>query len=65
MWLELSKAGALDEDSQTVWINFGCVAELEWIEKRRVTVLFFSPGYRTEVRESPELIFKALEGSTR
>jgi hypothetical protein len=62
MWLELSKA--VDED-QKIMVNFDCVAEIEWIEKRRVTVLFFSPGYRTEVKESPELIFKALEGSTR
>jgi hypothetical protein len=64
MWLALSRADALDED-QTVWINFDCVTEVEWIEKRRVTVLLFAPGYRTEVRESPELIFKALDRSTR
>ncbi len=63
-WLELSKADAIDED-QKVMVNFDCVAEFEWIEKRRVTALLFSAGFRTEVRESPELIFKALEGGTR
>lgn len=52
MWLELNKPGAVVDEDQKVMVNFDCVAEIEWIERRRVTVLFFSGGFRIEVREN-------------
>jgi hypothetical protein len=63
VWLELNRADAIDED-QKVMVNFDHVAELEWIEKRRVTVLVFSTGFRREVKEDPTTILRVLEGGT-
>jgi hypothetical protein len=65
MWLELTRAEGVTGEEQTVWINFDMVPQLDWLPKRSVTALFLSSGYRTEVKETPEQIFRAMQDNTR
>jgi hypothetical protein len=65
VWLELTKADSIDGDDQRTYINFDLVVEIDWIASRKVTVLFFGPGYRIEVKEEPESILRSIEGGVR
>ena len=65
MWLELTKADAVNGEDQRTYINFSQVIEMTPVPHRNVTVLLFSAGFRTEVKEPVEAILRSLEGGTR
>jgi hypothetical protein len=65
VWLELTKADSINGEDQTTYVNFSQVVEMTPVPSRNVTVLAFSTGFLTEVKEDPEAILRSLEGGPR
>lgn len=65
MWLELTKPTINVGEDRKTFINFALVIEMEWVASRNVTAVHFMAGFRVEVKEEPDAIFKALERGDR